>query len=59
MKALIGNLPVQDDHVDRKGKAVDIPNRVGNEDDNDWGEDKLLLTATHIRMSRINSMLSM
>jgi len=41
MKALVGDLPAQDHQSDRKGKAVDIPNWVGNEDD-DWGEDELL-----------------
>ncbi|KAG2610793.1 hypothetical protein PVAP13_4KG398105 [Panicum virgatum] len=41
MKALVGDLPAQDNQSDRKGKAVDIPNCVGNEDD-DWGEDELL-----------------
>ena len=40
-KALVGDLPAQDHQSDRKGKAVDIPNWVGNEDD-DWGEDELL-----------------
>ena len=41
MKALVGDLPIQNHQSDRKGKAVDIPNWVGNEDD-DWGEDELL-----------------
>ena len=41
MKALVGDLPAQDHQSDRKEKAVDIPNWVGNEDD-DWGEDELL-----------------
>ena len=41
MKALVGDLPTEDHHSDRKGKEVDIPNWVGNEDD-DWGEGELL-----------------
>ena len=41
MKALVGDLPTEDHQSDRKGKAVDIPNWFGNEDD-DWGDDELL-----------------
>ena len=41
MKALVGDLPTEDHQSDRKGKAVDISNWVGNKDD-DWGEDELL-----------------
>jgi hypothetical protein len=42
MKTLVGDLPIEVDHVDHEGKSVDIPNWVGNEDDDDWGDDKLL-----------------
>ena len=41
MKTLVGDLPTEDHQSDRKGKAVDIANWVGNKDD-DWGEDELL-----------------
>ncbi|KAG2570924.1 hypothetical protein PVAP13_7KG028958 [Panicum virgatum] len=41
MKTLVGDLPTEDHQSDRKGKAVDISNWVGNKDD-DWSEDKLL-----------------
>ena len=43
MKALVGDLPVEDDHADRKGNTTDIPNWVGNADDDDRGEDNKLL----------------
>ena len=41
MKTFVGDLSAQDHQSDRKGKAVDIPNWFGNEDD-DWGDDELL-----------------
>jgi hypothetical protein len=42
MQTLIGHLPRKDGHDDCKGKGVDIPNWLGNEDDDDWGDDELL-----------------